>query len=413
MYKKRHIEQKLTQLSLYSKVMLITGARQVGKSTMLEHLFPSVPLVTFDPFEDVLGAKKDPMLFLKNHPSPIILDEIQFVPQLLNAIKRLVDKSPAKPQYLLTGSQNLSMLKTVSESLAGRVTILQLSPMTIYEQFDHTERPSWLQRYLEDPQNLKSYIVGRVDDINVTTAIWRGGMPGYQDVPNELFHSRVASYLETYIARDVRATNDIESVEPFVHFVGIMAALTAQEINQDQLGREIDIAGATAKKWLALLTQSYQWRSIPAYHGNALKRIAKKHKGYFTDTGLACYLQFISTPAALLSHPLRGALFETYMANTIQALLGTLSFEPQLYHWRSNGGAEVDLVISFDNKLYPIEIKMASSLSKYDARGIQAFKETYKASGCMVMPGIIIYAGEDCYHVEEDVLALPWNSLAR
>lgn len=413
MYKHRHIEAKLKKLSLYSKIILITGARQVGKSTLLENVFPNLFMATFDPEEDVFSAKEDPNLFLKDHPAPIILDEIQYAPQLLNNIKRIVDRSPTCPQYFMTGSQNLSMLKTVAESLAGRVTILELGAMTIYEQLDCAEQPTWLDRYLAAPRDLASLVTGLLTNTSPIAMLWRGGMPGYLQVPDELLHDRLSSYIKTYIQRDIRTLGQIEDIQAFTQFLGIMAALTAQEINYDQLGREIDVAGPTAKKWIGLLRQSYQWKDIPAYHGNTIKRITKKRKGYFTDTGIACFLQRISSPDALRNNPLRGALFETLIVNTIEALLSTMPFQAQLYHWRSSGGAEVDIIIALDNKLYPIEIKMQSTLTKYDARGIRAFRETYQGTGVEVMPGLIIYAGSECYRVEEDVLALPWNCAVR
>jgi predicted AAA+ superfamily ATPase len=160
MFKNRHISKKLQKISASSKVVLITGARQVGKSTILQNTFPNLPLITFDPDTDIRGAKADPGLFLKDHSAPIILDEIQYVPQLLSHIKRIVDQSSDRPQYLLTGSQNLAMLSSVAESMAGRVIILPMGPMTIYEQMDCVSQPTWLERYLENPSTLISFVVG-------------------------------------------------------------------------------------------------------------------------------------------------------------------------------------------------------------------------------------------------------------
>jgi len=190
-----------------------------------------------------------------------------------------------------------------------------------------------------------------------------------------------------------------------------MAALTAQEINYTQLGREIAVTEPTAKRWIALLKQSFQWRDIPAFDQNSTKRVTQNQKGYFTDTGLACYLQQISTPTALQTHPLRGALFETYIANTIEALLQSMPFEAKLYHWRSKSGAKVDLIIALDGKLYPIVIKIQSRLSKHDARGLRTFRQAYASSTTPVMPGIIIYTGRTCFRIDEHTLALPWNAI--
>jgi len=407
MYKPRHIEQLLRSISAYSKVILITGARQVGKSTLLANSFPDLQTFLFDSGNDRFNAKSDPDFFLKTNQPPIILDEIQYVPQLLSSIKRFVDQSPQRPQYFLTGSQNLAMLSTVAESMAGRVTILPLGPMTVYEQAGRGLATSWLHHYLHSPHTLRSHIKGALGAQTLISTIWRGGMPGYANIPDEFLHREMASYVETYINRDVRDMGEAGNVEDFTNFFSIMAVKTGQEINFDELGRELAIPGKKAKNWLALLSQGYQWRSIPPYHGNTEKRITHKRKGYIPDTGLACYLQHIPSPLALQGHPLRGALFETLMVNTIQALLDTMPFSAQLYHWRTNGGAEVDLVISLNGKLYPIEMKMSTQLSKHDTRGLRALRETYDN----VMPGIILYAGSDCYPIDEHTLALPWDAV--
>lgn len=411
MKKRRHLEKKLEKLSHYSKVVLLTGARQVGKSTLLSMLFPSLRMVTFEPDKDVLGARRDPELFLQDHPAPLVLDEIQFVPKLLSSIKVKVDTSDACPQYFMTGSQNLAMLKAAVETMAGRVSILHLGPMTLYEQLDVASDRTWLDVYLADPLGFMAQVDGVYATESALRMVWRGGMPGFLTFPDDLLHNQFESYIRTYVQRDVLTFSPLQDAEEFTSFLGIMANLTAQEINYEQLGREVHVAGPTARKWTALLKQGYQWREIPAYHGNAIKRISQKPKGYITDTGVACYLQRISSPEALQGNPMRGHLFETMIANTIDTLLATLPFNAQLYHWRTtSGNAEVDLIIAFDNKLYPIEIKMQSRLGPYDTRGMKSFRETYHdKGGVTVMMGIIIYTGAECYRLDEHVLAVPWN----
>lgn len=242
------------------------------------------------------------------------------------------------------------------------MSIVKLLPLTLYEQLTCAEKATWLHHYLRDPDNLKQQVTGVLTTTSPLKTLWRGGMPGYLDIPDELLHDHLASYIKTYIQRDVRSLEQVKDIEGFTDFLGIMAALTAQEINYDQLGREIDVAGLTAKKWVSLLKQSCQWRDIPPYHGNTIKRITKKRKGNLSDTGIACFLQKISTPESLRTHPLRGALLETLVANTVDALLRTFPFKAQRYHCRSSGGSEVDL---------------------------------------------IIYTGDDCYRITENFLALP------
>jgi len=412
MYKPRHIEKILKLAAQYLSVILITGARQVGKSTLLKNTYPEIPMITFDPIEDVLSARKEPQLFLKEHKPPLILDEIQYSPELLPVIKRLVDENKQYPSYFMTGSQNLSMLKNVAESMAGRVSIINLGPMTIYEQTNRIAESYWLKHYLNDPETLRSHITGTITEKNLSEVIWRGGMPGFIELPNALISNQFSSYLKTYVERDVRIMGEIQNIKNFADFLAIAAALTGQEINYNQLGREIGFAGPMAKKWLGIMINSYQWQTIPAYDGNTIKRVTLKPKGYFTDTGFVCYLQQISSPSAVLAHPFRGALFETLVANTIRSLLDGLGLKAKLYHWRADGGGEVDLIISLDGKLYPIEFKMSHSLNGHDTRGLRAFREEYHSETTPVMKGLIIYAGDVCYSLDEHTLAVPWNCTA-
>ncbi len=267
MYKIRHLEGKLRLMAQAFKIILITGARQVGKSTLLEHVFPHIPSITFDPIQDIHQARRDPDLFFQQFPSPLILDEIQYAPELLPLLKRLVDKHPANGQYFLTGSHNLNVLKSVAESLAGRVGILDLSSMTTYEQADaiqfneHNEHtpPLWLEEYLQDPAGLPQKIAGTTNQL-VSNALWRGGLPGTLPIPDQLLPEYFSGYLQTYIQRDIRTLINIQNLTEFQEFVGLISALTGQELNYAQLGREVDINPKTARAWLSILQHGYQWR---------------------------------------------------------------------------------------------------------------------------------------------------------
>ncbi len=409
MYLARHIEKKVELLSQHFKVILVTGARQVGKSTMLSHIFPKLKNIIFDPVQDLYGARSDPDLFLQNFASPIILDEIQYAPELLPAIKRVVDQADKKGQYFLTGSQNLNVLKTVSESMAGRVGIIHLDGMTPYEKSQKTSlQEHWLYHYLKDPLSLIQQFT-KGGDVQLFEALWRGNLPGLLEFPNTLVPTYFSSYIQTYLERDVRLLENIKDLNEFDRFLGLSAALTAQEINYSQLGREIGISPHTAERWLALLQSTYQWRAVLPYSGNTIKRLTKKPKGYITDTGIACYLQRVSSPEALARHPLLGALFETFVVNLIFSLSNDLEMSPQFYHWRTGGRAEVDLILEKDGALYPVEIKCKTVLSKKDLSGIYAFKETYSSNN--IMPALVIYAGKDCYQIDKDIIALPWHTL--
>jgi predicted AAA+ superfamily ATPase len=409
-YLNRFAQGKLIEYAKWFRAVLVLGSRQVGKTTLLRQTFPGLPLITFDPVQDMHGARQDPDLFLDSFPPPLILDEIQYAPELLAALKRRIDCSDKSGQYFLTGSQNPAMLRQVAESMAGRVGILELEHFGVEELAGGGDRTPWLKAWLEtggeaDPAQYSclSQLPG-----GVLSVLWRGGMPGLLGTPDTMVQPFLNSYLHTYVERDVRVVGDIRDTAHFGMFVALCAALTAQEVNQAHFGRELGIAPATAQKWFAALKATYQWHEVPAFSGNAVKRLAGKSKGYLADTGLACLLQRLTSVEALSASPLRGALFETWVANGIRKQFATLSATPGMYHWRTAGGAEVDVVLDWNGFRYPIEIKCQTQLSGHDLRGIRAFRETYGTQ----VPGVIVYAGDCCRKLDATTLALPWNAIA-
>lgn len=409
MYLSRHIEAKLKSYSKNFKIVLVKGARQVGKSTLIKNCFPKLKTIVFDPVQDLYGARQDPDQFLANFPSPIILDEVQYVPELVPALKRKIDLSDKKGQYILTGSQNISVIRDISESLAGRVGILELDGMTPYELSNKSEA-NWLKDYLSDSDNFANKPIQTLAaNKTLFETIWAGSLPGLIDMSIEVYSGFFQSYVQTYIERDVRLFADINDLSLFSRFVALAAAHSAQEINKSQIGRDIGLSPKQADKWLEILKYSYQWLELPSFSSNILKRIAKKPKGLFTDTGLLCYLQRISSPEALASYPLWGAIFETYCVNNILRLAKVLNTSPAFYHWRTAAGAEVDLVLERDGKLFPIEIKASSNLTKHDTRGIMSFRESYPELNIQL--GLIIYAGSEAYKLNDYVMAFPWNGI--
>ncbi len=407
-YRNRHAEKRLLHLRSYFKVVLVTGARQVGKSTLLSRLLPEVKTIVFDPIQDLYGARQDPDLFLDNFPSPLVLDEVQFVPELLPALKRRVDRLDSPGQYFLTGSQNLSMLRSVAESMAGRVGILPLDGMTAYELSGWGNKDGWLPAYLDAPDSLVDLAAGTITPLRyLAHFLWRGTLPGLLDAPDAIVPDYFRSYVQTYVERDVRLMEDIRELAGFGRFLGLTGALTSQEVNASQFGREVGVTPATARKWLDLLINTYQWLELFPYQGNTIKRLSGKRKGFLRDTGMACYLQRISSPDALAVSPILGAIFETWVVNEVLRQGMTLSMPPHAYHWRTGGGAEVDLIIERDGRLYPIEVKCKTNLSRHDASGLRAFRETYE--NARIMTGLVIYAGSECYRIDEHTIALPWN----
>lgn len=407
-YKKRLLEDKLRRLGKHFPVVVLTGARQVGKSTLLRHLLPNASHITFDPVIDIGNARQDPELFLDQIELPAIFDEIQYSPTLLSVIKRRVDENKKPGQYWLTGSQNLSLLKNISESLAGRAAISSLFPMTLAERYAHAT--SWIVDYIADPSAfLKQHHVpiGKDKKKSLSAILWKGGYPGLIEMDDALQSDALHSYLRTYIERDVRLVSEVSDLQEFSRFVQLLANLTAQEIHYTHLGREIGISPQTARRWLNVLVGTFQWIELPAYSGNTLKRVSGKNKGYFVDTGMVTHLMHISTPQALLGHPKLGALFETYIVNDILRQLPLLHGQAAVYHWRSHGGAEVDLLIEIDNVYYPIEIKCKTRPTKTDCRGIEAFQETYP--DLTYAPALIICVVNEVMALSKNCYAVPFD----
>ena len=408
-YVKRHLEGELREAFGWAKAILLVGARQVGKTTLLRHVFPELRMVTFDPVTDTMGARANPELFLETLKGPAILDEAQYAPELFPVLKRRMDTDGGKGQYVLSGSQNPLLLRQVAESLAGRVVVYEMEGYSVAERAGRGEgEMPWLVRFLANG--------GRWDGAmpepgggqeGLMEVLWRGGLPEVARMPERFAKRYMASYVRTYLERDARVAGNVPDLAAFGRFLGLCAAMSGQEINRSQFGREAGVSPGTAEKWLGILRATFQWRESPPWKGNAIKRVTGKSKGYFADTGLMAHLLGVSSPAALLSSPLRGAVFETFAAGEIRKQLQGSGETAGMYHWRTNGGAEVDFVLERDGVLHPFEAKCTERPGAYDLRGIKAFRETY---GEAVGEGGIIYAGRDVYRLDERTVAIPWDA---
>jgi len=401
-------EGKLSEMAKHFKVVLVVGARQVGKSTLIRHVFPGVRDFTFDPDQDIFGARADPDLFLDNFRNPLILDEIQFAAELLPAIKRKVDRDESPGQYILSGSQNPLVLKQVSETMAGRVGILELEGLSLMEISGETGRPSLLGAWLDDPGELPGSWKADAPTRTLAETMWRGSMPALVGFPDHLVADYLRSYVQTYLERDVRTMANPEKLGDFRRLLALSAALTAQEVNDSELGRDIGVSPPTARTWREALIHTYQWRELPAYHGNTVKRISGRKKGHVTDSGLACWLQLVSSPEALAVSPRFGAFFESWVVAAIRKEFVRLRMAPAEYHWRAAGGAEVDLVLELDGRLHPIEVKASSNVPLRALSGLKSFQETYRP---IAGPGLVVYAGKEIFAPARGVVAVPWFCL--
>ncbi len=412
MYIKRVLTPRLKKLMEHFPVVVVSGARQVGKSTLLKNVFPpQTDYVVFDPFTDIENARMDPDLFLDNHiRRPLLLDEIQYAPELVAAIKRRIDENRTNGQFVLTGSQQWQVMKSLSESLAGRAAFLDLEGFCIAE-LGGSSTEGWLGHWLKNPMDFAAGGHALADlPGTLYETLWRGALPDATKISLELVPSFFEAYLRTYIDRDVRLMGDVSDWQSFGRFVRLSCALSAQEINYSQFGRDIGITPQTARRWLDMLRATFQWYDVPAFSQNAVKRVSGKPKGFIADSGFACHGQLISSPTALGGHPAMGAIFETAVVSELRKQVETMASKPRMYHWRTSGGAEVDVVLERDGKLYPMEIKARSNPSRSDTTGITAFRKTY--AHLDVQPGLVIAPAKKMARISPNDYVLPWNILA-
>lgn len=404
-YHRRLLENRVVEAFNHFPVVVLLGARQVGKSTLVRQLLGDrLRTVVFEPVQDVGQARSDPDLFLRNHPEALFLDEVQYAPELLASVKRRVDQEGGPGQFVLSGSQNLSLVKGVSESLAGRAAILRLLPMSraeLTEQLDGDFLAEWVR--------------GRTPASSAApgtrappwySAIWRGGYPKLLSLPDSLVGTFFESYVMTVVERDIRTLAGIGDLQLFGRFFGLLGGLTGCEINASQLGRDLGLDRKTVQHWLSIAEATYQWMEIPAFTRNAVKRVSGRHKGYLTDSGLACWHQRVPGPDVIAGHPLQGQLIETWVVNEIVKRCRCWQVGPTFYHYRSHGGAEVDLVLEWGGTLYPIEVKAKSHPRAEDGRGIRAFRRAFPGEN--MAPGLIVSAADEPIWLDEDLYTVPW-----
>ena len=409
MYHERILTDRLHRLISVFPVVVITGARQVGKSTFLSNtLGKKMDTVVFDPVIDIENARMDPELFLNNRRPPVILDEIQYAPELVPAIKRRIDMDRSAGQYILTGSQQWGVMRAISESLAGRAVFLDLDGFNLAEITHDKRQDTWLDKWIGDSENFHKAFSGRyLINITLYEQLWRGFLPEAQFIPLDTIPDFHSSYQRTYIERDARQFADVSDWQLFGRFLRMMAALTAQEVNYSQIGRELGLTPQTARRWLDILKATFQWFELEPFSGNAIKKVSGKPKGYISDTGLACAAQAISSPMAIAGHPLWGALFETAAVAEVRKQCSFLSPRPRMYHWRAYGGAEVDIIIEYNGRFYPIEIKAKSNPTRGDTSGISAFRRQYQ--DIPIERGLVLAPVERPIPISENDYTIPWD----
>ena len=366
MYITRHMEKPVMELNEQYPVLLLTGPRQVGKTTMLEHLIEvegkGRKKVSLDDLTLRELAKTDPKMFFQLYQPPLLIDEVQYAPELFPYIKIMVDERHQPGDFWLTGSQLFKMMEGVQESLAGRVALLHLSPLS---QSEIMKRPPEPPFSLEPPL-LSERQNGRqmLNTPEVFQRIHQGGMPAlvtgtYSNA--SIFYS---SYIDTYMERDVRRlSNDIDSLK-FLRFLRSVAARTSQQVNYKGIADDAEIDQTTAKNWLHVLEALGIIFLLEPYSNNVLKRTVSTPKLYFYDSGIVCYLTRWSSPETAMEGAMSGALLENYTVAEIIKTYQNAGQEPFLYYYRDKDAREIDLILERDGKLFPIEIKKMASPPK-------------------------------------------------
>lgn len=379
----RTMATKLLDLHRVFPCVLVTGARQVGKSTLLRSLLPEgMQYVSLDDEMMLMRAKDDPAGFLEEMGSPLCIDEVQYEPRLLRAIKMKVDATGEPGQYWLTGSQRFHLMQGVSESLAGRVGIVELYTLS---QSEAAGQGGAAEPF--DPEHFKTRIGAPACDITeLYERIWRGGYPRlykYAGTEHEDFFS---AYLNTYIARDVRALTQVGNTSAFLRFMQSVAARTGQQLVYADLAKDADVSPNTAKAWISVLETSGIVDILQPYYVNTSKRLAKSPKIYFTDTGFCSWLGGWRTPRVLQQGAMAGAMLETWVYGQLRRSFVNRGIRARLYYYRTGNGAEVDFLLEQDGKLYPMEVKRSSSPRASD---LSAAATIPVAPGVSVQPGIV------------------------
>ena len=383
MYITRALEPVVRRYSEHFKVVVVTGPRQVGKTTMLRHLAAEDAergiersYVTLDNTALRMLAKSDPELFLQRYRPPVLIDEIQKAPELLPYIKIAVDGTDKNGTYWLTGSQPLHLMKEVGESLAGRAAVIEMLGLSRAEAMGTTSEPflpgaDYFLRRMECARPL--------DVTDVFEDISAGSLPAVRELPADLRAGAYESYLDTYIMRDIRDLAQVGDELKFRRFVTACAALTATPLVYAELARAADIDEKTAKTWLSLLVSTYVVKIVPPYSNNLIKRLNKQPIMHFTDTGLAAYLAGWSDARTLELGAYAGRIFETYVFDDIYKSYLNAGINPPVWFFRTGDRKEIDLVLEREGALYPVEVKKTASPVRGDAKNFSALDAAARA----------------------------------
>ena len=356
---KRHIENTIDYGLKQTKVLLVTGPRQSGKTFIMQNHYKKYEYVTFDDNNELITADKDPQLFFKDRTYPLVIDEAQYSQNIFRTIKLIVDKTKKKGQLILTGSQSFELMEKVNESLAGRISIIEMANLSLREM----AKVSFNQCFIPSKKYIKSREKDLVDYNDLWGKIHRGQFPELTSNKKRNWEWFYRDYINTYLEKDIKKIINIKNEVSFKKFLICIAARTGNEIVYDEIASEVGKDAKTIKEWISIVAQTGLIKMVHTYKNSVLKRMIKNPKLYFMDTGLVCYLVGWKTKEQVKNGAMAGSLFETFVFSEIaKSYLNAGKTIENIYYYRDKDKKEIDFVIEENGILYPIEIKMSATI---------------------------------------------------
>jgi predicted AAA+ superfamily ATPase len=385
---KRQAAQLLEQMAKGFPVVALTGPRQSGKTTLARQTFPDKPYFSLEDLETRQRVMADPRGFFALLPDGAVLDEVQRCPEVFSYLQGVVDERARMGEFVITGSQQFGLLGQITQSLAGRVGLVQLLPLSLREL---------------------TYAGLAAKTLEQT--VWQGGYPALFDQRRQLDNPAqwLSAYTATYIERDIRQVLGVSNLSLFQRFVLMCAARTGQLLNLSALAADCGISHTTARSWLTVLEASYVVHLLQPYHQNFGKRLVKMPKLYFLDTGLLCHLLRIDSPQTLATHALRGSIFESWVVSETLKHRWNQGSPADIYFWRDNHGTEIDLLFEHSGKLHAVEIKSGATFSP---DWVHACQRWQRYAGTAAAAPVVVYGGRDSYSVN-GVYVMAWHRLGK